>query len=348
MHTKTAFSVKGVCKRFSDFKELDGKIKRNFKNFTAPFPPDKVFNSMEPEFVSERRKQLQKYLDEVMTVPEIASYSELHNFLGIPDYNEEVRREQEAEAAKRRTRVARPDEDRPDTYLKGIEKAKLDGDRIAEAQAFNALGLLYCETGLEAQGVECMENALELCRAESHRDGMVVVLSNLGCIHNMLDAQGAAVEYFQSCFELLEGNPIGQAEAQMKLSLTCVDTAVCTCVEYLRIHTYTHKSMHTHTHARKHSVTCTQTGGHAWLSMCICVCMCACVRVNFKHLLGCLLHCCNAQKHEFPGNMPQNEPSHPPTHTHMYIYIYIHIYIHTYIHAHIYYACVCIRRHKST
>jgi len=28
VHTKTAFSVKGVCKRFSDFKELDAKIKQ--------------------------------------------------------------------------------------------------------------------------------------------------------------------------------------------------------------------------------------------------------------------------------------------------------------------------------
>ena len=41
--------------------------------------------------------------------------------------------------------------------------------------------------------MECLENALELCRALNDVDGMVVVLSNLGCIHNMLDAQGAAV-----------------------------------------------------------------------------------------------------------------------------------------------------------
>jgi hypothetical protein len=37
----------------------------------------------------------------------------------------------------------------------------------------------------------------------------------------MLDAQNIAVDYFQNCHDLLEGNPVGQAESQMKLSLTC-------------------------------------------------------------------------------------------------------------------------------
>lgn len=44
VHTKTAFTVKGVCKRFSDFKELDGKIRRYFKSFNASFPPDQVLS----------------------------------------------------------------------------------------------------------------------------------------------------------------------------------------------------------------------------------------------------------------------------------------------------------------
>ena len=86
VHTKTAFSVKGVCKRFSEFKELDGRIRAKFPYpaFTATFPPDQIFNSMLPEFVSERRKLLQKYLDEAMAVPSIARFKDLHEFLGIP------------------------------------------------------------------------------------------------------------------------------------------------------------------------------------------------------------------------------------------------------------------------
>jgi len=33
-----------------------------------------------------------------------------------------------------------------------------------------------------------------------------------------------AVQYFQECHDLLDGDPEGQGEAQMKLSLTCVPT----------------------------------------------------------------------------------------------------------------------------
>jgi tetratricopeptide (TPR) repeat protein len=48
-----------------------------------------------------------------------------------------------------------------------------------------------------------------------------VVLSNLGCLYNLLERSQYAVTHFQDCFQLLEDDPAGQAEAQMKLSLTC-------------------------------------------------------------------------------------------------------------------------------
>ena len=37
--------------------------------------------------------------------------------------------------------------------------------------------------------MECLDSALELTRAEDSREGMIVVLSNLGCLHNLLDCQ---------------------------------------------------------------------------------------------------------------------------------------------------------------
>ena len=48
-----------------------------------------------------------------------------------------------------------------------------------------------------------------------------MVLSNLGCLYNLLERSQYAVTHFQDCFQLLEDDPAGQAEAQMKLSLTC-------------------------------------------------------------------------------------------------------------------------------
>ena len=222
VHTKTAFKVMSVCKRFSDFKELDQQLKRQHTD-TPAFPPDQIFNSMAPEFVSERRKQLQTYLDESMAIETIARNQILHAFLGIPTYNEQMEAEDTKLKSKGRMEASNwnPEDMKPETFLKVIEKAKLDQDRRSEAQGFNALGLLYCESGLENEGMQCLESALELCRAIGDKQGMIVVLSNLGCLYNLLERSQYAVEHFEECFRLLEGDLPGQAEAQMKLSLTC-------------------------------------------------------------------------------------------------------------------------------
>lgn len=142
-------------------------------------------------------------------------------FLGIPEYNEEVKREDEEISTNEKKRASSGNEDKPEMHLKAIERAKAAGDRKAEARAFNALGLLYCEHGLESQCVECLESALELCRAEGDDEGIVIVLNNLGCVHNLLECQDLAVDCFQEAHDLLDGDPSGQAEARMRLALTC-------------------------------------------------------------------------------------------------------------------------------
>lgn len=221
VHTKTAFSVKGVSKRFSDFKELDAKIKKAFKHFTFPFPPDKVFNAMKPEFVNERRKHLQRYLDEALALPDIACFQELHEFLGIPEYNAELRAEMLADLTRQRKSRAGAADHRPETYLRAIEAAKKGGDREAEAQAFNALGLAYCEQGLDSQGVQCLESALELAKAADLRHGLQVVLANLGCAHNLMECGAIALEYLAECLALVEKDPKAKASVMLKMALTC-------------------------------------------------------------------------------------------------------------------------------
>ena len=227
IHTKTAFSVKGVCKRFSDFKELDMKIKKVFKNFNSPFPPDKVFNSMQPEFVNERRKQLQRYLDDALSVPDIAAFSELHTFLNIPEYNELVTEEQQEEFQREQKRNSQPDSDKPETYLRAIDLTKASGDRIAEAQAFNALGLIYSEMELDPQGIECIESALELCRAEDDLKGIAVTLSNLGCAHVKQDCHSLALACFQEVHDLVAGDNKAQAAIKIKMALTYEANGEC-------------------------------------------------------------------------------------------------------------------------
>jgi len=227
IHTKTAFSVKGVCKRFSAFKELDAKIKKAFKTFNSPFPPDKVFNSMQPEFVNERRKQLQRYLDDALSVPEIASFPELHSFLNIPEYNELVTEELEEEFQREQKRNSDPDGNKPETYLRAIDLAKASSDRIAEAQAFNALGLIYLEMELDPQGIECIESALELCRADDDTQGIAATLSNLGCAHVKQDCHSLALACFQEVHDLVADDNKAQAGVKIKMALTYEANGEC-------------------------------------------------------------------------------------------------------------------------
>lgn len=46
-------------------------------------PPSRFFNSQDPDFVAERRKLLQTFLDEVLSRPDAALATSLHVFLGI-------------------------------------------------------------------------------------------------------------------------------------------------------------------------------------------------------------------------------------------------------------------------
>ena len=101
-----------------------------------------------------RRKQLQTYLDEAMAIDQIATDADLHEFLGIPEYNGQANEELAKQKERERQRQHRPEDLKPETFLKVIEKAKLDNDRVSEAQGFNALGLLYCESGLENEGTD--------------------------------------------------------------------------------------------------------------------------------------------------------------------------------------------------
>ena len=65
MHVKTAFTVRGLARRYSEFKDLDRQLRALFDN--APtLPKKKTFGKMSPKFVSERKRQLQNYIEQVL------------------------------------------------------------------------------------------------------------------------------------------------------------------------------------------------------------------------------------------------------------------------------------------
>ncbi len=63
MHVKTAFTVRGLARRYSEFKDLDRQLRSLFANAPS-LPKKKTFGKMSPKFVSERKRQLQNYIEQ--------------------------------------------------------------------------------------------------------------------------------------------------------------------------------------------------------------------------------------------------------------------------------------------
>ena len=66
---------------------------------------------------------------------------------------------------------------------------------------------------LDPQGIECMESALELCRAEEDEPGICLTLSNLGVAHVKQECHSLAL----ACFQVV-----------------CVCVCVCACSRLCR------------------------------------------------------------------------------------------------------------------
>ena len=65
LHIKTAFTVRGIARRYSEFKDLDRQLRALFAHAPS-LPKKKTFGKMSPKFVSERKRQLQIYIEQVI------------------------------------------------------------------------------------------------------------------------------------------------------------------------------------------------------------------------------------------------------------------------------------------
>ncbi|ELT89664.1 hypothetical protein CAPTEDRAFT_145165 [Capitella teleta] len=74
-----------VSKRYSDFNSLDAILKPAGVNFTLP--PKRVFGKMDREFVAERQKGLQNYLNQVLNNHQLSSLHLVKAFLDPANYS---------------------------------------------------------------------------------------------------------------------------------------------------------------------------------------------------------------------------------------------------------------------
>ena len=72
LHVKTAFHVRGVSRRYSDFVVLDKKLRARFPAAPELRGRSSIIGTLSPSFVQERRQLLQEYLDALLTDHQLA------------------------------------------------------------------------------------------------------------------------------------------------------------------------------------------------------------------------------------------------------------------------------------
>lgn len=75
-----------VPRRYSDFDALNAYLQ--VSGVELPFPPKKVFNKMNREFVAERQQKLQEYINRVLSHPLLSTCLPVKRFLDPHNYNE--------------------------------------------------------------------------------------------------------------------------------------------------------------------------------------------------------------------------------------------------------------------
>jgi hypothetical protein len=72
-------------RRYSALRALHTALTKELKVRLPPFPPKKVFGKMKPEFVSQRRKQLLEYFQQVTQFSEVQSSEVFQTFISAKD-----------------------------------------------------------------------------------------------------------------------------------------------------------------------------------------------------------------------------------------------------------------------
>ena len=83
IHVKTAFHVRGVSRRFSDFSALDRKLRAQYPNAPELLRSNRILGTLSPGFVQERRQHLQEYLDKILADQQLAYCDTIQQFMAI-------------------------------------------------------------------------------------------------------------------------------------------------------------------------------------------------------------------------------------------------------------------------
>jgi tetratricopeptide (TPR) repeat protein len=193
MHIKTAFSVRGISRRFSEFKDLDEAL-RAVKRSAPTLPRKKTWGKMSPKFITERKRQLQAYIEAILSDPTCANSDPFRNFLGThghPIEQEILKRYSNGVHGLaqdgHRTALITPWRLATGTRVEAIEelvqRCRAARDVRQEARALNQLGIMESQNGRRAEAINAMRQAFMCCRQLDDADGLLSCALSWASIH---------------------------------------------------------------------------------------------------------------------------------------------------------------------
>ena len=192
MHIKTAFSVRGISRRFSEFKDLDDAL-RAVKRTAPVLPRKKTWGKMSPKFITERKRQLQLYIEAILSDPACADSEPFRNFLstqGHPIEQQILRRYSSGmngAASAHGNAVLTPWRLATGTRLEAIEslvmQCRAARDVRQEARALNQMGIMLSQQGERVKALQAMRQAFLCCRQLDDADGLLSCALSWASIH---------------------------------------------------------------------------------------------------------------------------------------------------------------------
>ena len=218
-------------RRYSEFKDLDEAL-RAVKRSAPTLPRKKTWGKMSPKFITERKRQLQAYVEAILSDPACANSEPFRNFLGThghPIEQEILKRYssgmQGLASDGNNTALLTPWRLATGTTAEAIEalvqRCRAARDVRQEARALNQLGIMECESGQRAQALDAMRRAFLCCRQLDDAHGLLSCALSWASIHahfgeydvaeqRLREAEGMAAEM---------GAISGQASCHLLLSL---------------------------------------------------------------------------------------------------------------------------------
>jgi hypothetical protein len=194
LHVKTAFHVRGVSRRFSDFSTLDRKLRAQYPYAPELFRSNRILGTLSPGFVQERRQHLQEYIDKILADHQLAhsdtvrAFMALTNILDMGNSQEPKARDPFAEKAWHVPTV------NVAMLLQELLQCRTAKDAPQETVLLNKIGLVMCEKDNQSEGLMYLQKAVASARLSRDRRALLGCLSNNACANFRFGGHTPAIE----------------------------------------------------------------------------------------------------------------------------------------------------------